>query len=149
MITEEDGSGACRFCLSVVKQPYPDRCPHCHVVMCSNCGTFIKGDNPSFCYGCGKIKPELQVNFTRISSFRMLYMEDGWQERNKGVKNNYTYQIHTGYVYKLPDGKVDMTKIGSCLVKRFNAETYEDVRILTDEEVKLLQNEDNNNDGYD
>ncbi len=129
------GDGECRFCLTVVKSPCPARCV-CGVVRCTKCSTFLKGNNPSFCYGCGEIKPAVEANFTRVSSTGVVYMEKEWQKRNLGRfrDKDTLFYISTGYVYKNPDGSIDMTRTGSALGKEVNG-THEQVRHLTEEEV--------------
>lgn len=117
----------CGFCLSEVEaETYPEICPHCHVVRCE-CGTYLKGDTPKFCFGCGVIKPKTTAHFCRCGSTSGAYVSEDWTGRNLGTRCDGPYTISTG-------------SDGSWLARRHKKDaTYRDVRKLTTEEVKIVK----------
>ena len=129
----------CRFCLSATEvegEPPtspPDRCEKCHVVSCDECGTFIKGDNPKFCHGCGMVFPKVSARHSAADSTGSIYMEDEWCRRNKGRYSDGEYVISSGYAR---DGS---GRLG-VWVSRKVGEKYEDVRELVGEELERYSN---------
>lgn len=99
---------ACNFCLSKTEAPHgnpPDFCQHCHVSACLDCITYLKGDNPTWCYGCGKIKPVVSGRFTSLDGIAAHYMWDEWQKKNlsKYNKTQRPYILCTSIAPNKPD----------------------------------------------
>lgn len=96
----------CGFCLSTVEaEDSPNRCPHCHVVRCQDCGTHLKGDEPEICYGCGAYPPIVVAHFQRTSNFSCVYMETDWLKRNRGAQATGWYGTSTSI-----DGKTRLIR---------------------------------------
>lgn len=132
----------CHFCLTVADQKgfgnRPDRCQACHIVRCKKCGTFIKGDNPKLCYGCGTFKPEVDSAFVGTDQTAGIYVEAEWMRRNKGRHSDGQYYIATGFA---PDGSGRVSSwIGRQVVNADGSVGSEDVRELTEEEKVELSN---------
>lgn len=128
------GEFVCGFCLEITNgpfNPYPDKCEHCKVCRCTNCGTYLK-HNPDFCYGCGTIKPQVKAHFNRTTNTSAFYSQELW------TKRNITPQSETGEPFYLA------TSIAPDKPKHFlgqrSTETgrIEVVRALSDEEIALL-----------
>jgi hypothetical protein len=123
---------ACCFCLTVFDgENHPDFCPACHVAFCRNCGTWVKGDEPKWCHGCGKIKPPAEGRFTRTSSTASVYLQEEWIRRNLNREGN-RFTISSGYK------DATFKEMGVWLVKENPDGTRTDVRALTDEERTYL-----------
>ena len=125
----------CCFCLTIAEQKggkSPDRCPTCHVCRCAKCGTFLKGDSPRLCYGCGAFNPGVEGAFVGTDQTAALYVQDAWMKRNKGCASNGTYCVTTGLAR---DGS---GRRSSWIAKRVGLPDgtvgCEDVRELTEEE---------------
>ena len=135
----------CCFCLSQFECTFgnpPERCSACHVCKCNHCHTFLKGDNPKFCHGCGKVNPSVEGRFVGTYQTACIYHEQNWKHRNLGQKceKDVTYEIHTGYGFILEDGSIDMTRTSSWLYKR--GPGFHDsmqIRELTEEEKSWLK----------
>lgn len=86
----------CVFCLSIVESDVgpPEVCVACHVSRCL-CGTFIKGDSPKFCFGCGKVGPDAKAHFMRTSSTGAVYATDEWVKRNLGRRSEGPFYTST------------------------------------------------------
>lgn len=80
----------CGFCMQEVeiadgREP-AKRCPKCGVGQCFECGTYIIGENPNFCYGCGEIRPATEAHLYSAGSYALVYVEEAWAKRNLGAK---------------------------------------------------------------
>lgn len=131
---------ACAYCLEVDTVPFgeiPNRCQHCHVVQCKDCGTFNKGDDPAWCHGCGKIKPNVRARMYRTTSTASLYYEKAWAERNRGNDSDGMYGISSGYA-RNEDGTWNNNHCSMWLYKENENGTKHDVRELTDEEKAIV-----------
>lgn len=118
----------------------PERCSGCHVVCCQKCGSWLKGDNPKFCYGCGTIKPEVAARFCPTDTTGFCYVQDEWMRKNTGRSSDGQYVISRGYA---SDGS---GRMGSWVAKYREIEkdgvktrTADDIRELTEEEKEYLK----------
>lgn len=128
----------CGFCLNVTSvefideyPDYPARCLHCKVVTCSNCGAFVKGDNPKFCHGCGTINPQVHCRMYKSSSISGAYAVEAWHTRNKE-------RAEGGYVIST---SMEEATSGNSYVTKRTDKGYEDKRQITEEEKAYLQEE--------
>jgi hypothetical protein len=130
----------CCFCLTVSEQKgfdnRPERCQACHVVRCPKCGTYIKGDSPRLCHGCGEFMPKAQAAFVGCDKTASVYVEAEWCRRNKGRDATGDYRIGTGF-------KDSATKeVSSWIIKEVSKEGgmvgSEDVRELSEDEKRQL-----------
>jgi len=133
----------CAFCLALAEnvQKAPDRCERCEMVVCHQCGTWLKerdGRQSNFCYGCGTIKPETSARFSRTSSIGCCYMEREWQKRNRGRDQQELYSIATGWKTVEDKEKLGKDGISSWVTKTSDDGKHEDVRELTDDEKFYL-----------
>ena len=138
----------CNFCMSVSKgEPCsdgpppnpPETCVHCHVTRCRDCSTFLKGDKPVFCYGCGKVSPRAEASFVRSDKTAAIYMEKEWLKRNMGKDADGPYMVSTGR------DRDDENKWSQWLVKdnEDRSQPWQQIREFTEEEQNALKRQPN------
>jgi hypothetical protein len=141
--TERVDEYGCGFCMGIIIAPssnYPDACPHCNVKFCNECLTANKCEKNGtvvFCYGCGKINPEVRARINRTSNFSCFYMDEEWRQKNLGRYADGPYTIGTGFVGPKAEGP-----ISSWIYKRGADGKMERVRELTPEEKDVLRKHD-------
>ena len=127
----------CSFCLGLVENVdiCPDRCERCEMVVCGECGTWLKERDAKpakFCYGCGKINPKTHALLSRTSGLGCCYMEKSWKRRNLGRE----CEVHSiAYGWKSLEDRKNGVPRSSWITK---GDEHEDVRELTDEEKEFF-----------
>lgn len=90
----------CGFCLSVTGDILPPEkpkfCPKCHVTQCVECRTFLKGDAPKLCHGCGKVAPRTRPPMTPSHATATLFDHERWMKRNLGAECKGVFRIWEG-----------------------------------------------------
>lgn len=118
----------CGFCMErwevEESQLYPEHCPHCKMVRCDHCATWLKGPSPGFCFGCGTFKPAVNAVIGRSSSTGAVYHQQWWCEWVRGRHSDAVYSVSFGadgtFLSRTKDGK------------------YETIREITAEEFEIF-----------
>lgn len=117
----------CGYCLTAVTTTdgYPKMCNACRMGSCRACNTRLK-DDTKWCFGCGKIGPEIIGRFVASDSTASVYMADDWARRSLPHGQSHRFQITSG---------IDGVSLRRCDTDNYGGDL---VRALTDEERTFL-----------